>query len=149
MTSPWIPPFSVSPNGRLPNSMKEFWPEKPCQPSLVTQGGSMRPVDSVVVQFVVPSLGLIVHMLGGSLLLLPPAVLPGSPLPVQSAVAQYTAPGTRRATGTETVSTVFAMLPAMTELPHGAVGRGVTALPHGVPSAGPPASYTTWVPVFA
>src|SRR5450755_4138517 len=71
--------------------------------------------------------------------------------PVQSAPAerpQYTAPGTRSSLGTEICSTVFAKYLDMLEVDeHGAVG-GVTALPHGVPSAGPPESYTTWVPVF-
>ena len=60
-------------------------------------------------------------------------------LPVQSALAQYTAPGTRRLVGTETCSAVLAMKWPIFEFPQGAVG-GVTADPHGVPSAGPPAS---------
>jgi hypothetical protein len=91
----------------------------------------------VPVQLVAPVDGLIVQLLG-------PALVPGVAIenPVQSAVVQYTAPGTCRAVGTDTVSKVFAMFPAIVELPHGAVG-GLTALPHGVPSAGPPASYTT------
>src|SRR6184192_2329487 len=129
-----MPPFSPAANGLLPNSMNEFCPEKPCQPSLRTQGGSMRPVERLV--------GLIVQLLGA-------ALVAGVAIenPVQSAVVQYTAPGTCSACGTDTVSKVFAMLAAIAELPQGAVG-GLTALPHGVPSAGPPASYTTWVPVF-
>src|SRR5437762_11388400 len=32
------------------NSMNEFCPEKPCQPSLRTQGGSIRPVERSVEQ---------------------------------------------------------------------------------------------------
>src|SRR5438874_8991655 len=88
-----MPPFSPAANGLLPNSMNEFCPEKPCHASLVTHGGSMRPVDRAVpVQVVWPLLGLIVHELGELL-------LPGPDLiewPVQSAFEQYTAPGTRR-----------------------------------------------------
>ncbi len=53
---------------------------------------------------------------------------------LQSASAQYTAPGTRRFVGTGTCSAVFAMFAAMVEFPHGAV------VPVQVPSAGPPAS---------
>src|SRR5215472_343536 len=63
-------PFST--NGRLPNSMKEFCPEKPCQPSATTHGGSMRPVDSNVLQLVTPVEGEVVQALGGSLLAGPP-----------------------------------------------------------------------------
>src|SRR6266404_2862242 len=138
-----MPPFSPAAKGRLPNSMNEFCPEKPCQPSATTHGGSMRPLDRLVVQLVAPVVGLIVHELGASLLPGPLAI----EWPLQSAPAQYTAPGTRRAVGTDTVSKVLARFPAIVELPQGALG-GVTALPHGVPSAGPPESYTTWVPVF-
>src|SRR5260221_10726102 len=47
-TWPWIPPVSPGTYGVLPNSMNWFWPEKPCQPSRCTHGGSMRPVDSPV-----------------------------------------------------------------------------------------------------
>src|SRR5215469_10290684 len=108
MTSPWIPPVSPTANGFLPNSMKLFWPEKPCQPSVETQAGSTRPLD-------------------------PPAVSPVG----QSADLQYRAPGMRRPVGSEICSTVFAMLPPIVDVP-----------PPGVPSAGPPASYTTCVPVF-
>src|SRR5207237_8380724 len=135
-------PFSPAANGLLPNSMNEFCPEKPCQPSLRTQGGSMRPVERLVVQLVAPVVGLIVQLLGAALVA---GVAIANPVP--SAVLQYTAPGPCSACGTDTVSKVFAMLAAIVELPQGAVG-GLTALPHGVPSAGPPASYTTWVPVF-
>jgi len=46
------------------------------------------------------------------------------------------------ATGTETCSAVLAMFAAIVELPHGAVEEVQ------VPSAGPPASYTTCVPVL-
>ncbi|VWC31900.1 hypothetical protein BCO37747_06902 [Burkholderia contaminans] len=87
--------------------MNEFWPEKPCHASVVTQGGSTRPVE---------------------------------PLPVdaQSASAQYRAPGTCRFDGSGTVSVVFAKFAATVECP----------LPAElVPSTGPPASYTTCVPV--
>ena len=132
-TWPRMPPFSPAAKGFLPNSMNEFCPEKPCQPSLVTHGGSMRPVDSLVVQVVAPVEGEIVQALGG-LLLPAPAVIEW---PLQSAPAQYTAPGTRSAAGTDTVSKVFAMFAAIVELPQGALDP-----PH-VPSAGPPASYTT------
>src|SRR5437879_12714418 len=58
--------------------MKLFWPEKPCQPSLVTQGGSTRPVE-------------------------PPALSPAG----ESGFGQYLAPGTRRVAGTELSSAVF------------------------------------------
>src|SRR4029077_6417486 len=103
ITSPWMPPFSPAPKGFLPNSRNEFCPEKPCQPSVTTQGGSMRPVEPP-----------------GPLE--PPVTGPvAMDTPVQSAVAQYTAPGTRRAAGTPTCSAVFAMRLAMVELPHGAV----------------------------
>lgn len=140
-TCPRMPPFSPGLYGVLPNSTKEFWPEKPCQPSLTTHGGSIRPVESVVEQVVTPVVGLVVQELGASLLLGPFLI----DLLVQSAVAQYTAPGTRKFVGTDTCSTVFAIMLAMAEVPHGAVG-GVALLPHSVPSAGPPASYTTCVP---
>ena len=40
-----MPPFSPAREGLLPNSRNWFWPEKPCQPSVVTHGGSMRPVE--------------------------------------------------------------------------------------------------------
>src|SRR6266566_1578088 len=85
-----MPPFSPAAYGTLPNSRNEFCPEKPCQPSLTTQGGSTRPVD-------------------------PPAVSPAG----QSADAQYLAPGTCRAGGRRTAagSTVFARLPAIVEAP--------------------------------
>src|SRR5437016_5040978 len=130
-----MPPFSPAWKGALPNSRNEFCPEKPCQPSLVTQGGSMRPVDRVDEQLVVPFV-LNVQLLGRSLLPAPAAI----EWPVQSAPAQYTAPGTRRAAGRETCSAVFAMFWPIAELPHGAVPPPVHA---GLPSAGPPASYTT------
>src|SRR5882762_10436915 len=106
MTSPRIPPVSPTAKGFLPNSRKEFWPEKPCQPPLATQGGSMRPVE---------------------------------PLPlvaVQSATAQYLAPGTRRLVGTGICSAVFAIFPPMTEFPH----TVPVVPPHVEPSEGPPAS---------
>src|SRR2546421_9847655 len=89
-----MPPFSPATYGFLPNSMNEFWPAKPCQPSLVTQAGLTRPVD-------------------------PPAAT-ASPVG-QSADAQYLAPGTRSAAGSGTCSAVFAMFAPMAELPHGAV----------------------------
>ena len=81
--------------------MKEFCPEKPCQASLYTQGGSMRPVDSLVEQVVAP-VESTEQALGGSLT--PVAI----DLPAQSAVAQYTAPGMRSGVGRETCSTEFA-----------------------------------------
>src|ERR1700752_3531598 len=115
--------------------MKLFCPEKPCQPSLATHGGSIRPVERVGPQVVAPVVGLGVQELGGSLLPGPAAI----EWPMQSAPAQYTAPGTRRLVGlvgTDTCSTVFANMLPMAEVPHGAVALP----PHGVPSAGPPAS---------
>src|SRR6266404_5929604 len=73
--------------------MKLFWPEKPCQPSLVTQAGSTRPVE-------------------------PPALSPAG----QSGFAQYLAPGTRKAAGTEFSSAVFARNASLVvEGPHGAL----------------------------
>src|SRR5256885_956202 len=101
-----MPPFSPAANGFLPNSMKEFCPAKPCQPSLRTQGGSIRPLERTVEQLVAPVVGLVVQLLTGSLLPGPLRI----DLPVQSASAQYTAPGTRNAAGTETSSAVFAIM---------------------------------------
>src|SRR5437660_11636663 len=113
-----MPPFSPAWKGALPNSRNEFCPEKPCQPSLVTQGGSMRPVESAVpVQLVAPVVGLIVQALGASLVPGPLRI----ELPVQSAWLQWSAPATRRAAGTGTVTKVFAMLAAMAALLQGAV----------------------------
>src|SRR5258705_9685906 len=115
-----MPPFSAGtvPSAgakvALPNSMNEFCPEKPCQPSLLTHGGSMRPVDRTVEHVVVPSVWN-VQTLGGSLLPAPPAI----DLPVQSAPAQYTAPGTRKGVGTETFSAGFALFPPNLGVPHG------------------------------
>src|SRR2546430_15028230 len=84
-TWPRIPPFSPAAKGVLPNSTNEFCPEKPCQPSLRTQGGSMRPVESAVPeQLVAPVVGLTVQELGASLLPAPAAI----EWPVQSAPAQ-------------------------------------------------------------
>src|SRR6516164_7662069 len=135
-----MPPVSPAAYSFLPNSRKLFWPEKPCQPSVPNHdGGSMRPVESEVEQVVWPP--DVVHTLGGSLLPGPFAI----DLPVQSAFAQYTAPGTRRLVGTEMTSAVFASMLPMLEEPHG----GDPAAPQsGEPSAGPPASYTTCVPVL-
>src|SRR5580692_11361507 len=106
-----MPPFSPATYGSLPNSRKLFCPGKPCQPSTPpTHGGSMRPEDSWVEQVVVGGVAggpavpaVVVQTLGASL-------LPGFwiDLPVQSAPAQYTAPGMRRFVGTETISAVFA-----------------------------------------
>src|SRR5215472_9936083 len=105
-----MPPFSPAWNGLLPNSRNEFCPEKPCQPSATTHGGSTRPADrGVPVQVVMPVVALIVQLLGA-------AFAPVRP-PGQSADAQYTAPGTCSVVGTETVSKVFARLAAMAELP--------------------------------
>src|SRR5215469_18765939 len=113
MTWPLIPPFSPGAYGSLPNSRKLFWPGKPCHPSTPTQGGSMRAEESFVEQVVAPL--VVVQMLGGSLVLEPFRI----DLPVQSAVAQYTAPGTRRLVGTDTISTVFARYLPMVEFPQG------------------------------
>ena len=104
----------------------------------------MRPVERAALQLVPPVVGLIVQALAG-------ALVPGVAIenPVQSAVVQYTAPGTCSAVGTDTVSKVFARFKAIAEFPHGAVPAGALAVgftleaAHGVPSAGPPASYTT------
>src|ERR1700682_833762 len=93
-----MPPFSAGApvvafaeaNGRIANSTKLFWPSSPCQPSLGTEPGSMRPVE-------------------------PPAVSPAG----QSAPAQYRAPGTRSSVGRWAVedSTVLASAAAISELP--------------------------------
>src|SRR5882724_13573467 len=104
--SPGVVPFAGA-KVVLPNSMNEFCPEKPCQPSLRTQGGSIRPLERTVEQLVAPVVGLVVQLLGGSL-----ALRGQTDLPVQSALAQYTEPGTRRATGTETRSAVSAIMAA-------------------------------------
>src|ERR1700751_2068622 len=115
-----MPPFSAglvttpaalrtsAAKGFLPNSMKLFWPEKPCQPSVPNQkGGSTRPVD-------------------------PPAVSPAA----QSAVAQYRAPGTRRGVGKETCSLVFASIAPMVELaPGSAPGAPQSGEPSAGPPA--------------
>src|SRR6267154_1859707 len=117
-----MPPFSPAANGFIPNSMKLFWPSRPCQAWVGPQGwgGSMRAVEPAEP----PPLGRVSRF-----------------WLVQSASEQYTAPGTLRPGGSETDSFVLAMLAAMLE--HG--GAGVT--PGGVEqSAEPPASYTLWVP---
>src|SRR4029077_15281367 len=137
-----MPPFSPSAYGVFPNSRKLFWPAKPCQPSVSTHGGSMRPVESGVEQVVFP-VESVLQTAGGSLEPGPSAI----DFPEQSADAQYTAPGTRKAVGTEIVSAVLAMKCPILEFPQGGLCV-LAAAPHGVPSAGPPASYTTWVPVF-
>src|SRR5437773_11782310 len=96
-----MPPFSPAAYGTLPNSRNEFCPEKPCQPSLTTQGGSTRPVD-------------------------PPAVSTAG----QSADAQYLAPGTCRAAGRRTAagSSVFAMFWQILEVtPPGVLSAGPPA----------------------
>src|SRR5882762_449012 len=80
-TWPLIPPFSPAAYGSLPNSMKLFWPGKPCQPSTPTQGGSIRPVESLVEQVTTPVVE-VVQTLGGSLAGV------WIDLPVQSALAQ-------------------------------------------------------------
>src|SRR2546430_16503206 len=107
-----MPPFSPAAKGLLLNSMNEFCPEKPCQPSLRTQGGSIRPVDKgVPVQIVAPVVGLIEHALGASLLAGPAAIEWGG----ESALLQKTPPGTRRAAGTGTFSKLFATLPRLAQ----------------------------------
>src|ERR1700758_3029110 len=80
-------------NGALANSIQLLWLVMPDQPSAQTQGGSMRPVEAL-------------------------APVPGLAIPVplwydgasaeQSALAQYTAPGTDRSAGNGTASKVFA-----------------------------------------
>src|SRR6202171_1673093 len=113
MTLPFAPKTAGA-KGTLPNSTISPWPIKPCHASVVTQGGSIRPVEGLA------------------------ALLPGPFLieaPVQSAVAQYTAPGTRRFVGRWNVSAVLAKFPPIAEQG----GGGVT--PAGVvQSAAPPAS---------
>src|ERR1700756_769457 len=99
-----MPPFSPAANGFLPNSRNEFCPENPCQPSVCTQGGSIRPVETALGPLEPPTIG--------------PVAIED---PVQSALAQYTAPGTRNAGGTGTCSAVFAIKLPIAELPHGAV----------------------------
>src|SRR5258708_28770581 len=110
-----MPPFSPGAKGFLPNSTNSFWPTKPCQPSEVTEGGSMRPVEPPAP----PPLGLLSRL-----------------SVVQSASAQYTVPGLRRVLSTGKASIVLARLAAMFAVP-----------PPGVPSARPPAPYTTCTPV--
>ena len=89
----------------------------------------MRPVESDVEQLVLP-VESVLQTAGGSLEPGPFAI----DFPVQSAVAQYTAPGTRRAVGTEIVSAVLAMKCPISEFPQGALCV-VAVAPHGVPSA--------------
>src|SRR5438046_478208 len=75
----------------------------------------------------------VVQIAGGSLEPGPSAI----DFPEQSAEAQYTAPGTRRAVGTEIVSAVLAMKCPILEFPQGALCELAVA-PHVVPTAGPP-----------
>src|SRR5215469_16745368 len=116
-----MPPFSPATYGSLPNSMKLFWPGKPCHPSTPTQGGSTRPEDNCVEHVVANgAVVAVVQALGGSLL--PIGFRRAALLPtflLQSASAQYTAPGTRRLVGTETTSAVFARNLPIVEFPHG------------------------------
>src|SRR5436305_15306475 len=95
-----MPPFSPAAKGFLPNSMNEFCPEKPCQPSLSTQGGSIRPVERSAEQLVAHVVGLVVQLLGASLLHGPHRI----DLPVQTALAMTTEPGPRWASGSDTRS---------------------------------------------
>src|SRR5438876_7148269 len=95
-----MPPFSPAAKGILPNSMNEFCPEKPCQPSVRTHGGSTRPVD-------------------------PPAVSPAG----QSAFAQYLAPATASQAGTGTCWEVLAKRVQMWSLRHGPVPVGQVRRP--------------------
>src|ERR1700686_3769511 len=95
-----MPPFSPGMYGVLPNSRKLFCPEKPCQPWLRTHGGSIRPVETLLVADVLGPFAI-------------EKVL-------QFALSQYTAPGTRRLTGREAASTVFALFAAREDVgPHG------------------------------
>src|ERR1700747_2201404 len=101
-----MPPVSPDAKGFLPNSRNEFCPEKPCQPSLVTHGGSRRPVDRAAAQVVWPVPWSVVQV--GPLE--PPVIGPlFRDCPSQSAPVQYTAPGTRSAVGCEMASKVLAM----------------------------------------
>src|ERR1700738_807865 len=112
-----MPPFSPAAYGALPNSRKLFCPENPCRPSVSTHGGSMRPVERF----------------DDALLDGPFAI----EKPLQSALSQYTAPGTRRSSGSGTVSIVLARCFEIT-----AAGLHLgksTPVPHDFePSAGPP-----------
>src|SRR5256885_16452146 len=102
-----MPPFSPAAKGLLPNSMNEFCPEKPCQPSLRTQGGSIRPVDKgVPVQIVAPVVGLIEHALGASLLAGPAGIRLGG----ATAFVRVTAPRHRERPAHGTCSDAVAHL---------------------------------------
>src|SRR5215831_2984658 len=128
-----MPPFSAGrvpvagANGFMPHSIKLFWPSRPCQAWVFAHEGSTRAVEPGL-----PAPGL------------------KEPVPVQSAVAQYLAPGIRRLVGRWAVgdSVVFASHFAMVEFPpppwHVLAPGTLSAL---VQSTGPPASYTTCAPV--
>src|SRR5215469_7086429 len=72
--------------GALPNSIQLLWLVSPDQPSAQTHGGSMRPVEAV-----------------DELLIGVPAANEAASA-AQSALAQYTAPGTDRSEGKGTAS---------------------------------------------
>src|SRR6516162_10282646 len=113
-----MPPFSPALKGFFPNSKKLFCPEKPCQPSLLTHGGSMRPVELGVLAGLGPSCNF---------------------CPVQSALLQYTAPGKCRLPGRGRSSYVRAIIWPTFEDPH--LAFPVLGFAHvGEPSAGPPES---------
>src|SRR6202790_2074317 len=82
-TWPRTPPVSPGSYGSLPQSIMLNSLTPPCQPSVTTEPGSIRPVEPPGP----PPLGLVAKFTS-----------------VHSALAQYTAPGTRRFVGTEKLS---------------------------------------------
>src|ERR1700730_4819230 len=82
-TWPRTPPVSPGSYGSLPQSIMLNSLTPPCQPSVTTEPGSIRPVEPPGP----PPLGLVAKFTS-----------------VHSALAQYTAPGTRRLLGTEKLS---------------------------------------------
>jgi len=107
----------------LPNSMNEFCPEKPCQPSLLTHGGSMRPGrqdrrarrGAVRVE---RTRRWADHCCPARLQSICGAIRAGA---IHCA-------GNAQVVGTETFSAVFAMFAAIAELPQGTVGEFAGAI---------------------
>src|SRR3979490_1378758 len=85
-TWPRTPPVSPGAYGSLPHSTMLHSPTPPCQPSVTTVPGSIRPVEPPGP----PPLGLVAKFTS-----------------VHSALPQYTAPGTRRLVGTGKLSFEF------------------------------------------
>src|SRR5579862_4269456 len=109
--------------GALPNSIQLLWLVIPDQPSAQTQGGSIRPVEATV-----PVPGLVIAV----------PLWYEEASAEQSALAQYTAPGTDKSAGKGTASKVFARKLYDVDVPH---ARAPFAVPQeDEPSAGPPAS---------